>query len=101
MTEAVYDAEIAPELMRLANRCRKLAMPFLAVVEYERDMRGRTFSGIDVDRSVMELANRAAAGATIDEIAMFLMRYADERRLPHNSVVLERLGLPRRVEDRK
>lgn len=41
--EAWYDAEIAPELARLATKCYRRGMSFMALVEYEPGERGATY----------------------------------------------------------
>lgn len=42
MSEAEYDAEIAPLLLAAAKRCEELGYPMVAVVEYEPGERGET-----------------------------------------------------------
>ena len=94
MSELAYDNEIAPELKRLADRCKELGMPFIAVVEYDTACRGRTQSGISPNSQEMYLIYLAAATGNIDGTVISLARYARENGVSHNSIVLAQMGVP-------
>lgn len=49
--EAFYDAEIAPALKAIAERCHEAGLPFLAMVEYEQGSVGLTIDHPDIHES--------------------------------------------------
>lgn len=79
MSEAIYDAEIAPALLALSKKCRDAGMPFLAVVEYEPDQMGRTQSVDDKASLAMKfLLIAAKAGINIDGLFIGIKRLCNE-----------------------
>lgn len=90
MSEADYDREIAPDLMRLAKRCEELGMPFVASVEYEPGSRGTTAAAIAADNIAMQVIWRAARlGNNLDGLMIELARVLRDRGLAHNSIALK------------
>jgi hypothetical protein len=93
MSEVLYDAEIAPALLALAEKCKAAGMPFLAVVEYEPGSRGRTAAGIGENDLDMQIINIAAQRPNIDQITMSVAQIVQERGMPHTCISLERMGI--------
>jgi hypothetical protein len=94
MSQSEYDNEIAPELLRLANRCKDLGMPFTATVEYAPGERGVTASGIDdsnLDMTIPYLAS--VAGSRLDDFMVALVRRIRAMEIPHSCVCLTLQGL--------
>lgn len=101
MSEELYDSEIAPELLRLADRCKELGMPFVATVEYSPGERGTTASGIAASNMDMQVAYLAARyGSRLDELMIAMARRVREQGVPHSCIVLQRLGVEPAVKDR-
>lgn len=92
--ERFYDDEIAPALKALCQRCRELGMSFLAIVEYKKGNRGRTFSLTKPSLDMRFISMAAAAGCNLDSLAIAMARICREEGIPHNSIVLERFGVP-------
>lgn len=91
--EAFYDAEVAPALKALAERCQSNGMSFLAVVEWEPGEQGRTFYQSAPSGLGIRFADAAAqANGNVDGLIMGIMKYAREHG--HNSICLHQLGVP-------
>lgn len=93
MTEAIYDAKIAPALKRVMEICAKEGMGMLAVVEFGKGEIGR--SEVAPQGSCMEMhITRMAARChgNIDALIMGIMKYA--RAHGHSSIFLKQLGVP-------
>ena len=76
--EAIYDAEIGPELMRLAKRCEDCGMSFVAEVEWDpaEGAGGRTVSLADGSSFAIRLVNLAAeVKGNIDSLIIALRKY--------------------------
>lgn len=91
MSEAIYDAEIAPQLLAIAKRCEALNIPFIAVTEYEPGKIGRTSSGIDhLNIPMMVVLLAAQHGNDIDSIMLALAQIMRKHNLPNNSIAMMR-----------
>ncbi len=93
--EAVYDAEIAPELARLAKRCEDCGMSFVAEVEWnpEEMAGGRTATlapGSSFAVRLVEIAARVQGN--VDALIIALQKYA--RTHGNNSMFLRILEKP-------
>lgn len=76
MSEAEYDAEIAPLLMAAAKRCEELGCPMVAVVEYEPGLRGETrVLPSTAGLPMFMLAMVAHHGQNIDGLLINLVRH--------------------------
>lgn len=101
MSEERYDAEIAPALARIAERCADLGMPFVATVEYAPGGFATSRRGIKPDNLHMRVAALASvAGANIDDLIIGIMRLLREEGLAHSSITLKQLGLEPGAADR-
>ncbi len=87
--EAIYDAEIAPELARLAKRCEDVGMSFVAEVEWNpAEQAGGTTAALTVGSSfatrLVELACRCRGN--VDTLITAILRHA--RKHGHNSLYI-------------
>lgn len=90
MSEEIYDREIAPALLDLANRCKEAGMPFTATVEYVPGERGTTAAGIaddNFDMLVPYMGGRL--GGKLDDLLIFLARRLRELGKPHSCICLQ------------
>ncbi len=96
MSEAEYDAEIAPLLMAAAKRCEELGYPMVAVVEYEPGKRSETrvlpstaglpmfmlamvaHHGQNIDGLLINLIRHCRREGIDMSTSMFLRKYAEE-----------------------
>ena len=95
--ESVYDAEIAPLLLQVADRCKELGMPFIASVEFAPGSIGKT----EVVMHKMSFAQRLAhyavrAYGNVDKLILGINKYAKE--YGHSSVFLQSIGNTNVVE---
>lgn len=91
--EAFYDAEIAPALRDLRDRCHANGLSFLAVVEWEPGEHGRTLALTPPSGLGIRLADAAArANGNADNLIIGMMREA--RETGHSSACLHALGVP-------
>jgi hypothetical protein len=98
--EAFYDAEIAPELLKLGKKCQDHGLSFIALVEWgNREDHGRTCA-ISKDASAhfrwVEAATRCkAAGGSfnVDAFMFGMARDTLSGRSPHSSVVMSQMGI--------
>lgn len=95
--EAIYDAEIAPELLKLAKRCQELEMSFVACVEYDPSSHGygRTEFQMPDDKDKLSAAQRlvhwaARCEGNIDKLFFTCDRHGQKHG--HSSSYLRRLG---------
>lgn len=91
MSEKIYDEEIAPELLKLANRCRELGMSFIAQVEFEHGETGRTDSecpGASCKQKIVHWAARAEGN--VDRLFLAVDRHGKEHG--HSSIYLQMAG---------
>ena len=80
--EEWYDAEIAPELMKLAKACEDRGVAFVASVEYEPGERGATYVlPKDAGLEMVMLHHCAKMGANLDGYVLGLRRYAKEHNI--------------------
>lgn len=80
--EAWYDAEIAPALAGLANRCHERGMSFLALVEYQPGDRGRTVYLTKEVGLHMEMVSLCAATVpNVDRYIMAVKRLCKDKGL--------------------
>lgn len=80
MSEEEYDKEIAPMLLAVAERCRDLGYPMVAVVEYGPDQRGETRvlqEGLP-SLPIAMLMMLSKHGNNIDGFLINLMRHCNE-----------------------
>ena len=74
--EEWYDAEIAPKLLELADRCRERGMAMVATVEYARGERGSTMALPDGAGLAMQMLRLCAnAGENVDGYMIALSRF--------------------------
>lgn len=90
--EAIYDAEIAPELARLAKRCEDVGMSFVAEVEWNPAEQGggRTIAlaeGSSFGVRLVELACRCMGN--VDALITAILKHA--RKYGHNSLYVAML----------
>lgn len=77
--EAWYDAEIAPALAALAERCHQRGMAFLSVVEYQPGDRARTLYMTEHAGLAMQMVHLCAATApNVDCYIMNLRKHCKE-----------------------
>jgi hypothetical protein len=101
MSEQQYDAEIAPELLRLANKCKELGMSFTATVEYEPGARGTTVAGIEDNNMDMVIAYWAGRyGGRLDDLLLAVSRRIRDLKLPHSCICLMQFGVPCSPDER-
>lgn len=93
--EEIYDTEIAPELLRLGQRCQELGMSFIACVEYDAPNQGigRTeyhgpIKGVSAAQLLVHWAARC--NGNVDSLFMAIDRHAKEHG--HSSVYLSMAG---------
>lgn len=94
--EQWYDAEVAPVLLDLANKCGDKGMAFVSVVEYALGSRGTTARLPDGSGLAMLLLNHCAkSGENIDAYVIGVGRYAIDHGIDTSaSVVMNLLGRP-------
>jgi hypothetical protein len=91
--EAFYDAEIAPVLSTLADKCKANGLSFLAVVEWAPGEHGRTLSLTPPHGHGIRWADLAArVSGNVDSLIMALMK--EGREYGHSSICLHQLGVP-------
>lgn len=74
--EAWYDAEIAPALAELANRCNERGMSFVAVVEYQPGDHAGTYMVADDACLAMHMVSLCSRTApNVDSYVMNLKRH--------------------------
>ena len=93
--EAFYDAEIAPALLSLGERCHANGLSLLAVVEWEPGEYGRTFFQSPPSGLGIRFADAAArADGNVDRLIIGLINHAKQHG--HNSIFLHQLGVSER-----
>jgi hypothetical protein len=99
--EQIYDAEIAPALLKIAQRCQELGFPFVACCEWEKaeGQRGHTeFCPATTDIQTRPTSGQllvhyaARSKGNIDALLMGVMK--DSRKYGHSSIYLYQLGVP-------
>lgn len=74
--EALYDAEIAPALLAISQRCQELGVPFVAAVEYKPGEVGQTMYVPEAACIAMQITLRGAASrGNFDGMCISLLRY--------------------------
>lgn len=93
--EAIYDAEIAPALATISQRCMELGMPFIAVVECAPGVRAETRAlPPDVSLGMFNVANAAKTGENVDAFFINLARHCKEKGIDTGaSIVFHRMGM--------
>lgn len=87
MTEAFYDAEIAPVLLELAQKCEANGMSLIAMCEWAPDESGRTMTLAKDASAAIRLAEGAMqAQGNVDTLFFAIKRYAAKHG--HSSIVL-------------
>lgn len=99
--EKIYDTEIAPALLKIAQRCQELGFPFIACVEWERadGQRGHTEFCPATDNQETrptsgQLLVHYAARSKGNIDAMLMGVINDSRKYGHSSIYLQQLGVP-------
>jgi hypothetical protein len=90
-TEKIYDEEIAPQLLAIAERCRKLGFSIIVRVEFnsEKAHHGRTEVLQQNATIAQKIAHWAArCNANVDALMTPIMRYAEENGQTDESMVL-------------
>lgn len=91
MSEEIYDQEIAPELRRLAERCKELGMSFIAQVEFSAHNTARTEVEIPGASCKQKLVHWAArSNGNVDSLFMAVDRHGKEHG--HSSIYLKLAG---------
>lgn len=99
--EETYDAEIAPVLLKLAERCKELGFPFAASVEWQPGETGRTESHPPWNENGLPSAKQklvhyaARCNGNIDAFLNAVMR--DAEQFGHSSMYLKMLGCKNEV----
>jgi len=91
--EEIYDKDIAPQLLKIARKCEKEGISFVAHVEWEPGDGGRTETlakNASIGHRLISWA--VACQGNIDTLLMRAIRYAEEHG--HSSVYLHLLGVP-------
>ena len=96
--EEIYDAEIAPALLKIMQRCQELGFPMVASVEWEVGETGSTefrpaTNGTGPRPSAKQLLVHYAARChgNIDSMLMAVIR--DAEKFGHSSMYLYLLGV--------
>lgn len=96
-SEEIYDKEIAPELLRLCNRCKELGMSFVASVEFDAPNAGygRTEFQMPDEGGKLSAAQRlvhwaARSEGNIDRLFMACDRHG--KLHGHSSIYLQLAG---------
>lgn len=90
--EAFYDAEIAPALLALAEKCKERDIPFLAVVEWNPNDRGQTIVQIpDQSMAMTMLAYCARMENNLDGYVIGLIRYCRQKGIDISSSMVARV----------
>ena len=85
MSEAKYDAEVAPILLEAAKRCEALGLQMVAVVEYAPDERGETRVLKDPSLPMLMLSMVAHHGNNVDGLLINLIRHCNEKGIDMRS----------------
>ena len=86
MSEAIYDEQIAPLLLQVGKLCEQHGFAFVAVVEYEKEMRGETRllpSGAGL--AMMFLSMLSASGNNIDSYLIKVIRFCKDQGISLDS----------------
>ena len=93
--EAFYDAEIAPALLALRDKCHGRDMPFLALVEWSPNEAGRTAHVPPNPSASVRMTHYAMkCMGNLDLLCMTAAREIKAEGLSHNSIVLSNFGAP-------
>lgn len=92
--EAWYDAEIAPALAALANRCHERGMAFVAVVEYKPgDHAGTYMVGEDAGLALHMVSLCSRTAPNVDAFVINLARHCKAKGIDTGaSLVMKRFG---------
>ena len=92
-SEAWYDAEIAPALAALAQRCQERGMAFVAAVEYQPgDHAGTYLVGSDACLQMQMISMCSRSAPNVDGYFLNLARYCREKGIDtRGSIVMRRL----------
>lgn len=96
MSEAIYDAEIAPLLMQAGKLCEQHGLAMVAVVEYAKEERGETHMLPDGCGLAMHMLSMlAASGNNIDSYLMKVIRFCNQEGMPlDQSMFLRQYAIP-------
>ena len=91
----IYEAEIAPELMRLAERCKDAGMSLLAVVEYAEGQTGETYCLQPSACTAMRMIQICAQAApNMDRFVIAMTRYCREAGIDTSGSIVMRGMFP-------
>lgn len=97
--EAIYDEEIAPQLLALAKRCEELGISFVASVEYAQGERGRTEAHMPDCGFAQQLVHWAArCHGNVDALFMAVDKHG--RKHGHRSIYLKLAGNDNVADDK-
>jgi hypothetical protein len=97
--EEFYDAEIAPALKTLSERCNERQMPFIAIVEYAIGERGRTQSNLNaVSIEMQMIALCCQAGLNIDGYMLALIKLCDKRGIDYSNSIFMSVSHERPIQ---
>lgn len=89
--EVFYDKEIAPELMRLAERCHEKGLSLVVAVEYRKGEVGRTYALQKHPKRglLMTLFSLLGlCGTNIDGYVMAVLKHCKEHNIPYDSSIV-------------
>jgi len=91
--EEWYDAELAPALKALADRCNERGMSLVAVAEYEPDERGGTYSLTPEAGLAMQMLRFLGhAGENVDAFWLALRRHCTKRGIDTSQSIVMGIG---------
>ena len=83
MSEAIYDAQIAPLLLQAGQLCEQHGLAYVAVVEYSKEQRGETRILPDGAGLAMHMLSMlAASGNNIDRYLMAVIKFCNQEGIP-------------------
>lgn len=91
--EEIYDKEIAPKLLEVAELCRKHHLPLVAAVKYAPYAIARTaLLGPSPGCAILTVDAAAQAHGNVDILIWWIKSYG--RKHGHQSVELKLMGIP-------
>lgn len=91
MSEEIYDKEIAPLLMQVAEICKQHNFPMVAEVEYLPGERGSTsLLPPEASLAMTMILHCADTAPNVDSYIIGLARYCKERGIDYSSSVIMR-----------
>ncbi len=83
MSEKIYDEQIAPKLLEVANLCNEHGLAMVATVEYEKGERGTTRMNVGPKASAAMylLSVAAATGNNFDGLVLRMIKWSRENNV--------------------